>query len=95
MITKGLNKLMAEKHHLYKQCKFFQNHDVFDEFKKRRNLVNRKLRDAHHKYSVNFFKKCETSKQKLNFFNTKLGNHKQGINGSGIEVDGAESLTKK
>ena len=66
-ISKVLRKLIAEKHHLYNQYKFSQNYDVFDEFKKCRNLVNRKLQDAHHKYSVNFFKQCETSKQKWNF----------------------------
>ena len=49
-----------------------KNYDVFDEFKECRNLVNRKLRDAHHKYYVNFFKQCETAKQKWNFFNEKL-----------------------
>ena len=54
-ISKELKKLTAEKH-LYNQYKFSQNYDVFDEFKKCRNLVNRKLRDAKHKYSVNFFK---------------------------------------
>ena len=79
---------------MYNQYKFSQNYDVFDELKKCRNLVNRKLRDAHHKYSVNFFKQCETSKQKWNFINKKLGNHKQGIV-SEIEIDGAMTVDKK
>ena len=82
--SKELKKLIAEKHHLYNQYKFSQNYDVFDEFKKYRN---RKLRDAHRKYSVNFFKQYETSKQKWNFINKKLGNHKQGINVSENEID--------
>ena len=63
-ISKELKKLIAEKHHLYNQHKLSQNYDIFDEFKKCRNLVNRKLRDERPKYSVNFFKQCETSKQK-------------------------------
>ena len=94
-ISKELKKLIAEKHHLYNQYKFSQNYDVFDEFKKCRNLLNRKLRHAHHKYSVKFFKQCETSKQKWNFINKKLGNHKQGINVSEIEIDGAMTVDKK
>ena len=94
-ISKELKKLIAEKHHLYNQYKFSQNYDVFDEFEKRRNLVNRKLRDAHHKYSVNFLKQYETSKQKWNFINKKLGNHKQGINVSEIEIDGAKTVDEK
>ena len=57
--------------------------------------MNRKLRDAHHKYSVNFFKQYETSKQKWNFINKKLGNHKQGNNVSEIEIDGAKTVDKK
>ena len=94
-ISKELKKLIAEKHPLYNQYKFIQNYDVFDEFKKCRNLVNRKLRGAHLKYSVNFFKQCETSKQKRNSINEKLGNHKQCINVSEIEIDGAKSVDKK
>ena len=57
--------------------------------------MNRNIRDAHHKYSINFLKKCETSKQKWNFINKKLGNHKQGINVSEIEIDGAMTIDKK
>ena len=79
MDSKELKKLIAEKYHLYSQYKFSQNYDVFDEFEKCRNLVNRKLRDAHHRYSADVFKQCETSKQKWNFINKKLGNHKQGM----------------
>ena len=55
----------------------------------------RKLRDAHHKYSVNFFKQYDTSKQKWNFINKKLRNHKQCINVSEIEIDGAKTVDKK
>ena len=94
-ISKELKNLIAEKHHLYNQYKFSQNYDVLDEFKKCRNLVNRKLRDVHHKHSVNFFKHYETSKQKWNFINKKLGSHKQGINVSEIEIDGAKTVDKK
>ena len=57
--------------------------------------MNRKLRDVHHKYSVNVFKQCETSKQKWNFINKKLENHKQGINVSENEIDGAMTVDKK
>ena len=80
---------------MYNQYKLSQNYDVFDEFKKCRNLVNRKLRNAHHKYSVNFFKQHETSKQKWNFINKKLGNHKQGIKVSEIEIERAKTVDKK
>ena len=57
--------------------------------------MNQKLRDEHHKYSVNFFKQYETSKQKWNFINKKLGNLKQGNNVSEIEIDGAKTVDKK
>ena len=94
-ISKELKKLIAEKHHLYNQYKFSRNYDVFDEIKKCRNLMNRKLRDAHHKYSVNFFRQYETSKQKWNFINKKLGNHKQGINVFKNGIDVAKTVEKK
>ena len=57
--------------------------------------MNRKLRDAHHKYSVNFFKQYEKSKKKWNFIKKKLENHKHGINASEIEIDGAKTVDKK
>ena len=57
--------------------------------------MKRKLRDEHHKYSVDFFKQSETSKQKRNFINKKLGNHKQDINVSEVETDGAKTVDKK
>ena len=57
--------------------------------------MSRKLRDAHHKLSADFFKQCETSKRKRNFINKKLGNHKQGINASEIETDGDKIVDKK
>ena len=94
-ISSELKKLIIEKYHLYNQYKFSQNYDVFDEFKKFRNLVNQKLRDAHHKYSVYFFKQYETSKLKWNFINRKLGHHKQGIIVSEIEIHGAKTVDKK
>ena len=65
MDIQGTQKIIAEKHHLYNQYKFSQNYDVFDEFKKCRNLVNRKLRDAHHKYSVNFFNVKHQSRNRI------------------------------
>ena len=95
MDIQGTQKLVAEKHNLCNQYKFSQNYNVFDKLKKCRNLVNRKLRDSHHKYPVNFFKQYETSKQKWNFINKKLGNHKQGFNLSEIEIDGAKTVDKK
>ena len=49
-------------------------------------------RDALHKYAVDFYTQCETSKQKLNFINKKLGNHKQGFNVSEIERDWAKAV---
>ena len=53
-------KIISQKNHLYNQCKFSQSYDVFKEFKKCSKIVNRKPRDAHHKYSVDFFKQIET-----------------------------------
>ena len=80
---------------MYNQNKFSQNYVIFDEFKKSRNLVNRKLRDAHHKNFADFFRQFEKSKQKWDFIDKKLGNHKQGINVSEIETDGAKTVDKK
>ena len=57
--------------------------------------MNRKLRDAYQKYSVDFLTQCETSTQKWNFINKKLGKNKQGIHVSENETDGAKTVDKK
>ena len=77
MNIQGTQKINSRKTSFVQSLQISQIYDVFDEFKKCRTLVNRKLQDAHHNYSVNFFKQCETSKQKWNFINKKLGNQKR------------------
>ena len=95
MEIQGTQKINSRKHYLYNQYKFSQNYNVFEEFKKGLNPVNRKLRVAHHQYSVDFLKQCETSKQKRNFINKKLGHHKQGINVFENETDRTKTVDKK
>ena len=67
----GTQKMIAEEHYSYNQYKFSQNYDVFEVFKKCRNLVNRKQLDAPHKYFVDFIMHCEASQQKRNLINKR------------------------
>ena len=95
MDIQGTQNINSRKTSFVQSVQILSNNDVFDEFKNCRKLVNRKLRDAHHKYSVNFFMQYETSKQKWNFTNKELANHKQGSDVSEIEIDGAKTVDKK
>ena len=95
MDIQGTQKNNCRKTSFVQSILILSNYDVFDEFKNCHNLVSRILRDAHHKFSVDFLKQCSISMQKWNFTNKKLGNHKQGINVSEIETNGAKAVDKK
>ena len=95
MNLQATQKINSRKTSFVQSIQIFSKQRCFRRVQKRRNLVNRKLRNAHHQYSVNFFKQFETSKQKWNFIKKKLGNHKQDVNMSEIERDGAKTVDKK
>ena len=56
-VTKEIKHLVAEKHRYFNEYKLTQSAESFVSFKKYRNLVNRKLKEAQNQFSEDFFKK--------------------------------------
>ena len=53
--TKEIKHLVAEKHRYFKDYKLTQSAESFVSFKKYRNLVYRKLKEAQNQFSEEFF----------------------------------------
>ena len=72
-MTKEIKHLVSEKHRYFNEYKLKQSAESFASFKKYRNLVNRKLKEAQNQFSEDFFKKTETTKKKWKFIKKKIG----------------------
>ena len=70
-MTKEIKHLVSEKHRYFNEYKLTQSAESFASFKKYRNLVNRKLKEAKNQFSEDFFKKIETTKEKWKFIKKK------------------------
>ena len=92
MAIQGTQKFNRRKTSFVQSIHIFSKPQFFWRVQKCCNLVNQKLQDAHHKYSVDIFKQNQAE---IQFHQQNLGNHKQGINVSEIEIDGAKNVDKK
>ena len=72
-MTKKIQHIIAEKHRYFNDYNMTQSAESFVSFKKYRNLVNRKLKEAQNQFSEDFFTKIETSKEKWKFIKKKIG----------------------
>ena len=61
-VTKEIKHLVAEKYRNFNEYKLTQSAESFASFKKYRNLVNRKLKEAQNQFSEDFLKKIETTR---------------------------------
>ena len=94
-VTKEIKLLAAEKHRYFNEYKLTQSAESFVSFKKYRNLVNRKLKEAHNQFSEDFSKKIETTKEKWNFIKKKFGKKNNSPNITEIDENGKKTKDKK
>ena len=94
-VTKEIQHLVAEKHRYFNDCKLTQSAESFLSFKKYRNLVNRKLKEAQTQFSEEFFNKIETSKEKWKFIKNKIGKKNNCPNITEIDENGRKTKDKK
>ena len=71
-MTNEIKQLDAEKHSYLNGYKLTQEADSFVSYKRYRNLVNRKLKEAQNQFSENSFKKFEASEETRKFIKKKL-----------------------
>ena len=70
-LTQELKHLIAQRQFLFNKWKKIPDSETYREFKRLRNLVNRRLREAHNNFCINFFQKLPTSKEQWTFFKQK------------------------
>ena len=70
-LTQELKHLIAQKHFLFNKWKKNPDSQTYQEFKRLRNLVNRRLREAHNNFCINFFQNLPTSKEQWKFIKQK------------------------
>ena len=94
-MTKEITHLVSEKHRYFKEYKLTQSAEPFASFKKYRNLVNRKLKEAHNQFSEDFCRKIETTKEKWKFITKKIGKKNNTPNITEIDENGKKTKDKK
>ena len=72
-----------------------QSIESFLSFKKYRNLVNRKLKEAQNQFSEEFFNRSESSKEKWKFIKKKIGKKNNSSNITEIDENGRKTKDKK
>ena len=93
-MTKEIKHLVSEKHRYFNEYKLTQSAETFASFKKYRNLVNRKLKEAQNQFSEDFFKKIETTKEKWKFIKKKIGKKNNSPNITEIDENGKKRKIK-
>ena len=66
------------------------DNETYKEFKRLRNLVNRRLREAHNNFSINFFQKLPTSKEQWKFIKQKTRPNERIVKVDEIRLDKGE-----
>ena len=94
-VTKEIQHLVAEKHRYFNDYKLTESAGSFVSFKKYRNLVNRKLKEAQNQFSEDFLKKIETSKEKWKFIKKKIGEKNNSPNITEMDDNERKTTDKK
>ena len=64
--------------------------ETYKEFKRLRNLVNRRLREAHSNFCISFFQKLPTGKEHWKFIKQKISTSEKSVNVDEISLNGGE-----
>ena len=99
-LVPNIKKTTSEKPWVIKRNSRFKCRETlllqsFVSFKKYCNLVNRKLKEAQNRFSEEFLKKIETSKEKCKFIKKKIGKKNNSPNITEIDENGRKTKDKK
>ena len=92
---KQIQQSVAENHRYFNNYKMTQSAESFVSYKKYRNLVNRKLREAQNQFSQNYLKEIEISKEKWKYIKKKIGKKNNSPNITEIDGNGRKTKDKK
>ena len=79
----------------FNDYKLTQSAESFESFKKYRNLVNRKLKEAQNQFSEDLLKKIEISKEKWKFIKKIIGKKNNSPNITETDENGKKMKDKK
>ena len=65
--------------------------ETYKEFKLLRNLVNRRLREAHNNFCINFIRNLPTSKEQWKFIKQKTSPNESIVKVDEIRLDSGET----
>ena len=85
-----MKHLIAEKHFLFNKWKKIPDSETYKELKRLRNLVNRRLREAHNNFCINFLQNLPTSKEQRKFIEQKTSPNERIVKFDEIRLDSGE-----
>ena len=89
-LTQELKHLIAQKHFLFNKWKRSPDSETYSEFKRLRNLVNRRLREAQNNFCINLFQKLPTRKEQWKFIKQKTSPSERVVKADEIRLDSGE-----
>ena len=90
-LTQELKQLIAKKKHfLFNKWETNPDSETYKEFKRLRNLVNTRLREAHNNFCINFVKNLPTSKKQWKFIKQKTSPNERIVNVDEIILDSGD-----
>ena len=89
-LTQELKHLIAQKQFLFNKWKKIPDSKTYREYKRLRNLVNRRLREAHNNFCISFFQKLPTSQEQWNFNKQKTSPSERIVKVDEIRLDSGE-----
>ena len=85
-----MKQLIAQKHFVFDKWKKIPDSETYEELKRLRNLVNRRLREAHNNFCINFFQKLTTSKEQWKFIEQKTSPNERIVKVDEIRLESDE-----
>ena len=89
-LTQELKHLIAEKHFLFNEWKRIPDSETYKDFKRLRNLVNRRLRKAHKNFCMNFFQNLLSNKEQWKFIKQNTSPNERIVKVDEIRLDSGE-----
>ena len=89
-LTYKLKHLIAQKHFLFNKWKKIPESETYKKFKRLRNLVNRRLKEAHNNFCIHFFQKLPTSKEQWKFIKQKTSPNERIVKVDEIRLESGE-----
>ena len=90
-LTQEMKHLISQKYFLFNKWTKFPDSETYREFKRLKNLVYRRLREAHNNFCINFIQKLPTTKEQWKFIKQKTSPSESIVKVDEIRLDSGET----